>query len=102
MGFINEQTLSNNYELVAEYPNWIEAVNSVEFNKDVVVDTEYATSRDIGKLCWFWDDIREDKICGVLEDIHSNPFYHKGTYYDGADYYDHCRRLSREEIKNLT
>lgn len=57
-----------------------------------------ATEADIGKLCYFWDD--EFKGYGILthKDIAGGkPYY----IADGNTTYDHCRRLTKQEIEEL-
>ena len=57
-----------------------------------------ATEADIGKLCYFWDD--EFKGYGILthKDIAGGKPYYLA---DGNTTYDHCRRLTKQEIEEL-
>lgn len=57
-----------------------------------------ATEKDIGKLCWFWDDEDEDTgNYGVLKYIRDEKFYINDLLS-----YDNCKRLTFEEIVELT
>ena len=57
-----------------------------------------ATEADIGKLCYFWDD--EFKGYGILthKDIAGGKPYYLA---DDNTTYDHCRRLTKNEIEEL-
>lgn len=57
-----------------------------------------ATEADIGKLCYFWDD--EFKGYGILthkDVVGGKPYY----LADDNSTYDHCRRLTKQEIEEL-
>lgn len=58
-----------------------------------------ATEKDIGKLCWFWDDEEDEDVgnYGVLKYIRDGKFYINDLLY-----YDKCRRLTFEEVVELT
>lgn len=59
-----------------------------------------ATEADIGKLCYFWDDDEEFKGYAILtlKDVAGGkPYY----IADGNTTYDHCRRLTKQEIEEL-
>lgn len=59
------------------------------------------TEQDIGKLCYFWSaDNPNDKAYGILSSIGTD---NGEKYYtiDDACFYEHCRRLTPEEIKEL-
>ena len=61
---------------------------------------EEATEADLGKLCYFWDDDGEYKGYAILtlKDIAGGkPYY----IADGTTTYDHCRRLTKQEIEEL-
>lgn len=58
-----------------------------------------ASETDIGKLCKFWDNDEDDEewiACGILTNI-INGKYDR----DRSALYDHCRRLTKQEIKEL-
>lgn len=57
-----------------------------------------ATEADIGKICYFWDD--EFKGYGILthKDIAGGKPYYLA---DDNTTYDHCRRLTKQEIEEL-
>lgn len=59
-----------------------------------------ATEADIGKLCYFWDDDKEFKGYAILtlKDVAGGkPYY----IADGNTTYDHCRRLTKQEIEEI-
>lgn len=59
-----------------------------------------ATKADIGKLCYFWDDDEEFKGYGILtlkNVVGGKPYY----IVDGNTTYEHCRRLTKQEIEEL-
>lgn len=61
---------------------------------------EEATEADVGKLCYFWDDNGEYKGYAILslKDVAGGkPYY----IADGTTTYDHCRRLTKQEIDEL-
>lgn len=58
-----------------------------------------ANEADIGKLCKFWDNDEDDEewiACGILTNI-INGKYDR----DRSVLYDHCRRLTKQEIEDL-
>jgi hypothetical protein len=60
-----------------------------------------ATAADIGKLCYFWGKTKEDYAYGILTRIGTEQ---KETYYiidDDGLAFDHCRRLTKQEIEEL-
>ena len=62
-----------------------------------------ATEQDIGKLCYFWGNDKNDYAYGILRSIETE----KGEIYytiddaDGGLYFEHARRLSKQEIEEL-
>lgn len=59
-----------------------------------------ATEADIGKLCYFWDDDEEFKGYAILtlkDVVGGKPYY----IADGNTTYDHCRRLTKQEIEDI-
>ena len=56
-----------------------------------------ATEADIGKLCYFWDD--DDYFYGKLDCILSG----RGVRYSLGNgmAFNHCRRLTKQEIEEL-
>lgn len=52
----------------------------------------------IGKLCWFWNDDREQKDISILNEVEINdsilPF---GNYHDC--WYQHCRPVKTDEVE---
>ena len=59
-----------------------------------------ATEADLDKLCYFWDNCCEDIIIGKLTVVERNKGH---TYYRLGNYavFDHCRRLTKQEIEEL-
>lgn len=58
-----------------------------------------ATEADLGKLCYFWDE-EEFKGYGIL--THKDVAGGKPYYIaDGNSTYEHCRRLTKQEIEEL-
>lgn len=67
---------------------------------EITRPTQEATEADIGKLCYFWDDDEEFKSYAILtlKDVAGGkPYY----IADGNTTYDHCRRLTKQEIEEL-
>ena len=67
-----------------------------------------ATGADVDKLCVFWNDIyEEEKDFGILAEIDGvdKPYRLDNKLADGVDgeelWYDHCRRLTKQEIEEL-
>lgn len=58
-----------------------------------------ATEADIGKLCVFYDDIKQGKSYGILEGIGEHRYDFK--YFKFNCLYKHCRRLTKQEIEEL-
>ena len=56
-----------------------------------------ATEKDIGKLCWFFDEDEDSGNYGILKNIVDGEFYINGVLK-----YSNCRRLTLEEIIELT
>ena len=59
-----------------------------------------ATEADIGKLCYFWDDDEEFKGYAILtlKNVAGGKLYYIA---DGNTTYEHCRRLTKQEIEEL-
>ena len=69
--------------------NWHD---KTEITRPIQEAIEEATKKDIGKMCLFWDD--DVKKYGVLTEIEI-------YYHIGEEDYGHCRRLTKQEIKEL-
>lgn len=67
---------------------------------EIIRPIQEATVADIGKLCYFWDDDEEFKCYGILtlKDVAGGKSYYIA---DGNTTYDHCRRLTKQEIEEL-
>ena len=62
------------------------------------IKIEEATEADVGKLCYFWDDEFTGYGILSLKDVAGGkPYY----IADGNTTYDHCRRLTKQEIEEL-
>ena len=62
-----------------------------------------ATDDDVGKICCFWNEDKDDKLCGILTCIreHVNNGTLKYILNFGDVEYKHCRRLTKQEIEEL-
>lgn len=64
-----------------------------------------ATETDIGKLCYFWDNKTfddDDEYKGYAILTHKDVAGGKPYYIaDGNSTYEHCRRLTKQEIEEL-
>ena len=65
----------------------------------ILVEELEVTEEDIGKLCWFWDFKDEDKQIGVLVKISATI---SCPYRSGYTWYQHCRRLTPEEVAEIS
>lgn len=66
------------------------------------VQDKFAEQRKwIGKLCWFWDDDKEAKSCGILTEIAPENHDYKGQICpcldDGGDGYMHCEPVKPDD-----
>ena len=60
-----------------------------------------ATEADIGKLCVLWNDIKHIHY-GVLAYMgYSKEMPYYATNVDGGTTFNHCRRLTKQEIEEL-
>lgn len=63
------------------------------------------TEQDIGKLCAFYDepDETDDKPYIYYAVLHKIENQSRNTWFytDRCDYFTHCRRLTKQEIKEL-
>jgi hypothetical protein len=57
-----------------------------------------ATGKDVGKLCKFWDFDDGERKYGILRDISSTDKY---QMYSRDGYFNHARRLTKQEIEEL-
>ena len=75
----------------------------IEWHKktEITRPIQECTEQDIGKLCYFWSaDNPNDKAYGILSSIGTE---NGEKYYtiDDACFYEHCRRLTKQEIEEL-
>lgn len=80
----------------------IDNIFSINFHDktEITRPIQEATEADIGKICYFWDDDKEFKGYAILtlKDVAGGkPYY----IADGNTTYDHCRRLTKQEIEEL-
>lgn len=54
-----------------------------------------ATEEDVGKLCVFWDSDETDNVISTLTRI-------TRYYHSKENSYNHCRRLTPEEVAEIT
>jgi hypothetical protein len=89
--FYDTNNTTGFYETLFLNINWH---NKTEITRPI----QEATEADIGKLCYFWDD--EFKGYGILthKDIAGGKPYYLA---DDNTTYDHCRRLTKQEIEEL-
>lgn len=59
-----------------------------------------ATEADIDKLCCFGDAKPNKKIVGILGCIDSESIYNK-YMMRGGTWFEHCRRMTKQEIEEL-
>lgn len=62
-----------------------------------------ATEQDIGKLCYFWGNNKNDYAYGILRSIETEngEKYYTIDDIDGGLYFEHARRLTKQEIEEL-
>lgn len=62
-----------------------------------------ATEQDIGKLCYFWGNDKNDYAYGILGGIgtENGENYYIIDNIDEGLYYEHARRLTKQEIEEL-
>ncbi len=91
--------LDKNGEYIITVPYHLININWHD-KTEITRPIQEATEADIGKLCCFWDDAEEFKGYGILtlKDVAGGkPYY----IADGNTTYDHCRRLTKQEIEEL-
>ena len=59
-----------------------------------------ATEADIGKFCAFWEDGNTSVVFAELVDIAKDECYKYQAGHE-SNRYEHCRRLTKQEIKEL-
>lgn len=63
-----------------------------------------ATEQDIGKICAFWEDGNTSVVYAELVDVLPNIVesgYYKYQAGHESNRYEHCRRLTKQEIEEL-
>lgn len=62
-----------------------------------------ATEDDIGKLCYFWGNDENDYAYGILGYLgtENGEKYYNIDNIDEGLYFEHCRRLTKQEIEEL-
>lgn len=66
--------------------------------EECLIEREYDYSDWIGKLCWFWEEIEDEKVWGVFGG------YKKGNehrFYNKTDTntYTHCAPVCKDEVE---
>lgn len=84
----------NNDYLIDETGNrtWETFVNEYEW--EIYKDPKEPENW-VRKLCWFWDDVEDQKVLGILTN------YGRSGQFE-MDYdiiYEHCRPATREEVE---
>lgn len=95
----------NNDGILLTYVNgYIDEVDIFKINwhdkTEITRPIQEATEADVGKLCKFWDNACEDIIIGkltVIETLQGKMCYRLGDFAC----FDHCRRLTKQEIEEL-
>lgn len=68
---------------------------------EIIRPIQEATEADVGKLCVLWNDINRIRY-GVLAYIgYSREMPYYATNVDGGSTFNHCRRLTKQEIEEL-
>lgn len=72
----------------------------VEFTEPNLADPYAEQRKWIGKLCWFWDDEKEEKVCGILTTIDSDcglsdmcPYWNGTT----SNWFEHCEPVKPDD-----
>lgn len=62
-----------------------------------------ATEDDVGKICCFWNEDTDYCVFGFLTKItpHITEVNKSKYQYMNKNYYNHCRRLTKQEIEEL-
>ncbi len=74
---------------------------------EIIRPIQEATEQDIGKLCYFWEEGEEDRDLGILVNIGDGdrPYRLDNRLADFAYsdelWYDHARRLTKQEIEEI-
>lgn len=66
------------------------------------VQDKFAKQRKwIGKLCWFWDTNKKERVCGILEEIKDNQYDYGGELCpyinDYGESFKHCEPVKPDE-----
>lgn len=90
----------NVFEMEKEFNDLIkhgqELIEKLKKEKEPVKE---ATEKDVGKLCWFWDNDEDNKGIGTLTEILTdNPY----SFCYRAGCFRHCRRLTPAEVAEIT
>lgn len=89
-GMLKKSEKFNTSEEYVKSDNLIDEITAAEI-------TQEATEADIGKLCKFWDNGRESfgLLTRIADGISDN------YYMSYAGCWNHCRRLTKQEIEEL-
>lgn len=80
----------------------IDNIFSINFHDktEITRPIQEATEADIGKICCFGDTRPNKKIVGLLGCIDSESIYNK-YMMRGGTWFEHCRRMTKQEIEEL-
>lgn len=84
----------NSDKKLVEYNTTVDCSESLYYEEEQ--ELQEVDGKDIGKLCWFWDNDERFKKIRVLTSISETG----RPYTDGIVYF-HCRPLTKEEIKEF-
>lgn len=124
----NEKDMADLWDILPEYitsiyqkkegvtcfSNWILGNDEVSFplsfisilwhdKTKITRPIQEATEQDIGKLCYFWGNNKNDYAYGILRSIgtENGENYYTIDDTDGGLYFEHARRLTKKEIEEL-
>jgi hypothetical protein len=93
----NRQTLlfNSDGECFATIESFVLKINWQD-KREITRPIQEATEQDIGKLCYFWDNNTSNGTYCILVEVQSGMYKSKRK-----GYYEHARRLTKQEIEEL-
>ena len=96
---INELVDAVNY-----HQKWLSEIQRDKDTQNISIENvqdKFSEQRKwIGKLCWFWDDEKEEKVCGILTTIDSDcglsdmcPYWNGTT----SNWFEHCEPVKPDD-----
>lgn len=83
----------------------IDDIFSINFHDktEITRTIQECTEQDIGKLCYFWGNDENDYAYGILGSIgtENGEKYYNIDNIDEGSYFEHARRLTKQEIREL-